>query len=32
LVRRLHELDIAVWVTVTEVDEALLAAQAGADR
>jgi nitronate monooxygenase len=31
LVRRLHELDIAVWVTVTEVDEALLAAQTGAD-
>ena len=29
--RRLHELDIAVWVTVTEVDEALLAGQAGAD-
>jgi nitronate monooxygenase len=31
LVQRLHELDIAVWVTVTEVDEALLATQAGAD-
>jgi nitronate monooxygenase len=31
LVRRLHALDIAVWVTVTEVDEALLAAQEGAD-
>jgi nitronate monooxygenase len=31
LVRRLHELDIAVWVTVTEVEEALRAAQAGAD-
>jgi nitronate monooxygenase len=31
LVRRLHELDIAVWVTVTEVDEALLAGQRGAD-
>jgi nitronate monooxygenase len=31
LVAGLHELDIAVWVTVTEVDEALLAAQAGAD-
>ena len=31
LVRRLHELDIAVWVTVTEVEEAVLAAQAGAD-
>jgi nitronate monooxygenase len=31
LVRRLHELDIAVWVTVTEVEEARLAAEAGAD-
>ena len=31
VVQRLHELDIAVWVTVTEVNEALLAAQAGAD-
>ena len=31
VVARLHELEIAVWVTVTEVDEALLAAQAGAD-
>lgn len=31
LVQRLHELGIAVWVTVTEVDEALLASQAGAD-
>ena len=31
VVQRLHELDIAVWVTVTEVHEALLAAQAGAD-
>lgn len=28
---RLHERDIAVWVTVTEVHEALLAAEAGAD-
>ncbi len=28
---RLHELEIAVWVTVTEVDEALVAEQAGAD-
>ena len=27
VVQRLHERDIAVWVTVTEVDEALLAAQ-----
>jgi nitronate monooxygenase len=31
VVQRLHELDIAAWVTVTEVDEALLAGQAGAD-
>ncbi len=31
VVRRLHELDIAAWVTVTEVDEALLAVRAGAD-
>jgi nitronate monooxygenase len=31
VVQRLHERDIAVWVTVTEVDEALLAAHSGAD-
>jgi nitronate monooxygenase len=31
VVRALHERDIAVWVTVTEVDEALIAATAGAD-
>ena len=31
VVQRLHERDIAVWVTVTEVEEALLAAHAGAD-
>jgi len=31
IVQRLHERDIAVWVTVTEVDEALLAAHSGAD-
>jgi nitronate monooxygenase len=31
VIQRLHERDIAVWVTVTEVDEALLAARAGAD-
>jgi nitronate monooxygenase len=31
VVQRLHELDVAVWVTVTEVNEALLAGQAGAD-
>jgi nitronate monooxygenase len=31
LVARLHELEIAVWVTVTEADEAIAAAQAGAD-
>ena len=31
VVQRLHALDIAVWVTVTEVNEALLASQAGAD-
>ena len=31
VIQRLHERDIAVWVTVTEVDEALLAAGAGAD-
>jgi nitronate monooxygenase len=31
VVQRLHELDIAVWVTVTDVNEALLATQAGAD-
>jgi nitronate monooxygenase len=31
VVQRLHALDIAVWVTVTEVNEALLAGQAGAD-
>jgi nitronate monooxygenase len=31
VVERLHERAIAVWVTVTEVDEALAAARAGAD-
>lgn len=31
LVQRLHERDIAVWVTVTQVDEAVLAARSGAD-
>ena len=31
VVQRLHERDIAVWVTVTEVDEALSAAHSGAD-
>ena len=31
VVQRLHERDIAVWVTVTEVEEALLATHAGAD-
>ncbi|HEY1778510.1 MAG TPA: nitronate monooxygenase [Solirubrobacteraceae bacterium] len=31
LVARLHELEIAVWVTVTEVDEARIAVQASAD-
>jgi nitronate monooxygenase len=31
VVERLHEREIAVWVTVTEVDEALLAESAGAD-
>ena len=31
VVQRLHERDIAVWVTVTEVQEAILAAQSGAD-
>ena len=31
VVERLHERDIAVWITVTEVDEALLAARSGAD-
>jgi nitronate monooxygenase len=31
VVKRLHERDVAVWVTVTEVDEALVAARAGAD-
>ena len=31
VVQRLHERDIAVWVTVTEVEEALLAARSGAD-
>jgi nitronate monooxygenase len=31
VLQRLHGLDIAVWVTVTEVNEALLASQAGAD-
>lgn len=30
-IQRLHDRDIAVWVTVTEVDEALLAERAGAD-
>jgi nitronate monooxygenase len=30
-IQRLHDRDIAVWVTVTEVDEALLAEHAGAD-
>ncbi len=31
VIQRLQERDIAVWVTVTEVDEALLATHAGAD-
>ena len=31
VVERLHEREIAVWVTVTEADEALLATDAGAD-
>lgn len=31
VVQRLHERDIAVWVTVTEVEEAILAARSGAD-
>ncbi|HZN88796.1 MAG TPA: nitronate monooxygenase [Thermoleophilaceae bacterium] len=31
VVQRLHERDIGVWITVTEVDEALLAAHSGAD-
>lgn len=31
VVRSLHEREIAVWVTVTEVDEALVAQRAGAD-
>ncbi len=31
IVERLHRQQIAVWVTVTEVDEGLLAADAGAD-
>jgi nitronate monooxygenase len=31
VVRRLHDRDVAVWVTVTEVDEAVVAARAGAD-
>ena len=31
VVQRLHERDVAVWVTVTEVDEVVVAAQAGAD-
>ena len=31
VIARLHERDIAVWVTVTEVDEALRARDAGAD-
>ena len=31
VIERLHEHDIAVWVTVTEADEALLAAHSGAD-
>ena len=31
VIERLHERDIAVWVTVTEVNEALLAARSGAD-
>src|SRR5918992_4012182 len=31
VIERLHERDIAVWVTVTEVDEALAARDAGAD-
>ena len=31
VVGRLHERDVAVWVTVTEVDEALVALRAGAD-
>lgn len=31
VIQRLHDRGIAVWVTVTEVDEALLAARAGAD-
>src|SRR6202035_5466537 len=31
VIQRLHERGIAVWVTVTEVDEALLAAHSGVD-
>jgi nitronate monooxygenase len=31
IIQRLHDHGIAAWVTVTEVDEALLAAHAGAD-
>ena len=31
VVQRLHERDIAVWVTVTEVEEAILADRSGAD-
>jgi nitronate monooxygenase len=31
VIQRLHDRGIAVWVTVTEVEEALLAARAGAD-
>jgi nitronate monooxygenase len=31
VIQRLHERGIAAWITVTEVDEALLAAGAGAD-
>jgi nitronate monooxygenase len=31
IVARLHDAGISVWVTITEVDEALSAAQAGAD-
>jgi nitronate monooxygenase len=31
IVQRLHDHDVAVWVTVTEVEEAVVAAHAGAD-
>jgi nitronate monooxygenase len=31
VIERLHERDIAVWVTVTEVEEAIVAGDAGAD-